>query len=117
MLLALLVAASAPAGGGALLVAASAPAGGGKSSGAQLQAVMDMSRPQATGAGNLKTAEVLKSDDGVVPLAPSPFLPPLLRLNSGSMVTSSAGWPNRREEVWALVQEYLRRFTGSSEGS
>jgi hypothetical protein len=53
-------------------------------------------------AGNMK-ATVLKSDDGAVPLAPSPFLPPLLRLNSGSMVTSSAGWPNRREEVWALT--------------
>ena len=61
----------------------------------------------ATNSSSNLNAAVLRSDDGAAPLAPSPFLPPLLRLNSGGMVTSSVEWPNRREEISALVQEYL----------
>ena len=41
------------------------------------------------------------------PLAPSPFLPPLLRKNSGAVVASPSEWPARKQEVAELLQKYL----------
>lgn len=47
-----------------------------------------------------------KTDDQK-PLAPSPFLPPLLRMDDGKQVLTPGEWPERRAQVAALVQEYL----------
>ena len=47
------------------------------------------------------------SGGNAVPLPPSPFLPPLLRFNSGETVTTPAEWQERRSEVSTLVQNYL----------
>ena len=56
------------------------------------------------GLGLHVTANVTSGDP---PLAPSPFLPPLLRFSSGDVVSSPQLWQARRQEVATLVQEYL----------
>ena len=51
--------------------------------------------------------DVSRKTDDDKPLAPSPFLPPLLRMDDGQQVLTPGEWPERRAQVASLVQEYL----------